>query len=491
MSNLIKNEFIKIFKKKSIYIVLFIVLIFIIASNFMYKNNENNLYEYYYGASPELIEYYEEDLNNLDPTDPSTINMYIDMKSQLDMMKLVQKYGNSSWQAHAIQNHLGSNGEIHIMNEYTYGLNNTITKEDYDTAKEMYDAFVKRLDNDDWRYFVKQELDSITASINSVKSAKQNTTNPSILENINSNLNSLEAQKQVLEWRLEKGISYEASFLNTALNRYSDFNQFIYEYENSNKHTYDEQQQYYSNLKQFNINKYYIENNCRNISTNDTRGILLNLCDTYELFIIIIIVMIAGSIVSDEFSKGTIKLLLVRPYSRVKILLAKFIVCILIIILTIVLLATLQFVVGGLIQGFESLEIPAVVYNFNTHQVETMNIASYIAITALAKFPMYLLLMTLAFACSTLFTNTAVSIVLPFLGYMASSIINQFALMYELKALLYFVTPNWDFTDYLFGGLPMFEGLTVPFSIVICLVYFLIMVVTMFTVFKKRNIKNV
>ena len=30
--------------------------------------------------------------------------------------------------------------------------------------------------------------------------------------------------------------------------------------------------------------------------------------------------MIAGTIVSEEFNKGTIKLLLVRPYSRNKIL---------------------------------------------------------------------------------------------------------------------------------------------------------------------------
>lgn len=35
------------------------------------------------------------------------------------------------------------------------------------------------------------------------------------------------------------------------------------------------------------------------------------------------------------------------------------------------------------------------------------------------------------------------------------------------------------------------EGLTMPFSIIICLVYFLIMIVTSFIVFKKRNIKNV
>ena len=99
--------------------------------------------------------------------------------------------------------------------------------------------------------------------------------------------------------------------------------------------------------------------------------------------------------------------------------------------------------------------------------------------------------MTLAFACSTIFTNTAVSIVIPLLGYMGAPLINQLALGFDIKQVLYFVTPNWDFTERLFGGLPTFEGLSIPFSIIICLVYFLIMVITMFTVFKKRNIKNI
>jgi len=144
-----------------------------------------------------------------------------------------------------------------------------------------------------------------------------------------------------------------------------------------------------------------------------------------------------------------------------------------------------------LIQGFDSTTVPAVIYNHHTNQVETMSILQYITITTFAKIPIYLLLMTLAFACSTIFVNTAVSIVIPLLGYMGSRLLNQLALYYDIKALLYFVTPNWDFSQYLFGGLPEFQKLTIPFSLIVCFIYFAIMVVTMFTVFKKRNIKNI
>lgn len=478
MSNLIKNELIKICKKKSTYIILIITLVFILLCNFMYKNSDNQMYSI--GYDDEMIQYYEEQMPS--PDDLENIDMYIDMKSTLDMMKLTQKYGSNSWQTYVIQTQLGSDGDLHIINEYLYSPTKTVSEQEYNTAKKNYDDFIQKLDADDWRYFVSSELDAINKQIEYEKK---------VTNTDNSNLYRLEIQKQALEWRLEKGISYESSFLNNCIEMYVNNNNLVYSYEHTNDHDYFDKQEYYSALNTVNKCKYYIENNIRNINDNDNRAILLDLFDNYELFILIFGIMIAGSIVSDEFSKGTIKLLLVRPYGRIKILLAKFIVCFIMLLLFIAIVAGAQFILGGLIQGFDSTTVPAVIYNFNTKQIETINMVQYIVILTIAKLPMYILLMTLAFACSTIFTNTAVSIVIPLLGYMGAPLINQLALGFDIKQVLYFVTPNWDFTERLFGGLPTFEGLSIPFSIIICLVYFLIMVITMFTVFKKRNIKNI
>lgn len=478
MSNLIKNEFIKICKKKSTYIILIITLVFILLCNFMYKNSDNQMYSI--GYDDEIIQYYEEEMPS--PDDLENIDMYIDMKSTLDMMKLTQKYGSNSWQTYVIQTQLGSDGDLHIINEYLYSPTKTVSEQEYTTAKKNYDDFIQKLDADDWRYFVSSELDAINKQIEYEKK---------VTNTDNNNLYRLEIQKQALEWRLEKGISYENSFLNNCIEMYVNNNNLVYSYEHTNDHDYFDKQEYYSALNTVNKCKYYIENNIRNINDNDNRAILLDLFDNYELFILIFGIMIAGSIVSDEFSKGTIKLLLVRPYSRIKILLAKFIVCFIMLLLFIAIVAGAQFILGGLIQGFDSTTVPAVIYNFNTKQIEAINMVQYIVILTIAKLPMYILLMTLAFACSTIFTNTAVSIVIPLLGYMGAPLINQLALAFDIKQVLYFVTPNWDFTERLFGGLPTFEGLSIPFSIIICLVYFLIMVITMFTVFKKRNIKNI
>ena len=303
-----------------------------------------------------------------------------------------------------------------------------------------------------------------------------------------------EIDKQILEWRLEKDISYANTFLNTALQNYSRSSRNIIYYEAESNHSYSDKLDYYDSLKEANINKYYIENNIRNIKDYDNRYILVNLLNEYELFILIFIIMISGSIVSDEFNKGTIKLLLIRPYSRLKILLAKFLTCLCMFILFIVFIFISQLLVGGIIQGFGSLNVPAVIYNYNTHNIETMSIIKYLIINICAKSPMFLLLITLAFTISTLFTNSALAIALPLLGYMVSSIINQLiahALLKDIKAPLYFVTPNWNLTSYLFGGLPSFEPINLRFSILVCLSYFLIMIFISCYVFKKRNIKNV
>ena len=78
MSSLIKNELTKIFKKKSIYITLFVVLAFVILTNCIYKfffTTGNS-----YGYSDNYISYIKEELARLDPTKPSDTTMYIELK---------------------------------------------------------------------------------------------------------------------------------------------------------------------------------------------------------------------------------------------------------------------------------------------------------------------------------------------------------------------------------------------------------------------------
>ena len=211
----------------------------------------------------------------------------------------------------------------------------------------------------------------------------------------------------------------------------------------------------------------------------------------FGILIVVMVVMVAGTIVSEEFNKGTIKLLLVKPYSRSKILAAKFITTMIMIAFVVVVMVVMELLIGGIMFGFDSLSIPVLQYNFNTNSIQSINIFTYLGIQLLTQLPIFILLTTLAFVLGTLFSNSALAITIALLGYMSTSIINQLAISFDIQFLKYFVTMNWDLSQYLFGNLPNMEGMSMPISIIICVVYFLIMVIPTWVVFKKRNIKNI
>ena len=481
MIKLIGNELKKIFKKKTIYILLIITFGYILLSNIMIKATDNGYSRYYYYEGD--LEIYEEMMSELDLEDPLERAQYIDIKNDIELGKLTKKYGNDSWQAYVINNMLTP--YLHTILSYEYS--DEVSEEEYNEAKKYYDDAIQKMDADDWRYFVNEDLEQINNSLEEQYKLKGTETNEQVLASIESTIYDLEIQKQVDEWRLEKDISYAPSFLNEALETYYGAQTALKDAQNGNYP--QEIEQYNSLLEQANLNKYYIDNNLSLDSNN--REIFLNLFSQYELFILIIGIVIAGSIVSEEFNRGTIKLLLVKPYTRVKILLAKFIAVMIVLVMSIVFIAICQVIIGTLVFGFEGLTIPAIVYNFNTNTVETINIFAYVALIGICKLPIYVLLTTLAFACSTLFTNTALAVSIPFLGYIAAPLLNQLAIAYKIKAITYFVTPNWDLSTYLFGGTPMFQGLTMPFSIAICAIYLAIMLILSCVVFKKRDIKNI
>ena len=485
MISLIGNELKKVFKKKTIYILLIIIVGYILLANIMIRVTDTGYQNYYYYEGD--LEYYERYLSALDPDSNADKTEYIDTKCQIEILKLIKEYGNNSWQAYVVNDMLRS--DISTMVAYEYS--DEITEEAYAEAKTNYDVALEKLNSDDWKYFVNQDLEEINTSLNTQYQLKEVTKDSQTLSSINDTIYDLELQKQVNEWRLEKDISYAPSFLNSALSLYYNNQLSLHGYESRNIDdlSSDELQYYNTVLEKANLNRYYIENNIT-IDSN-SRDIFINLFGNYELFILIVGIVIAGSIVSEEFNRGTIKLLLVKPYNRIKILFSKFIVCILVLLITIVFIYAFQLVAGGIINGFDGLSIPAIVYNFDTNQVETINLLAYVALIGVCKLPIYILLTTLAFACSTIFTNTALAVAVPFLGYIGSSIINQLALLYDFKQIIYFVTPNWDLTYYLFGGTPLFKGTTVPFSIAICLVYLVVMLVISSIVFKKRDIKNI
>ena len=486
LGKLIKNELTKIFKKKSIYITLLVILAFVILTNCIYKFFfTSGSYDEY---SEHYIQYVKEELARLDPSKPSDTKMYIEMQSNLDIYEMKQTYEKGSWQRDILSTQVAS--LVNEKNTYLYGENKDLEK--VTKIEAEIDQFMEKLEKGDWRYFAKQELEQTKETLEELEKQKATTIDKQELQTLEMAIKNAKIDEEVATIRIDKDIQYGNDFRNRALNTYLSETKNIISMESGKQELdYEAKQQYNTSLEASKMNQYILENNVDVNKTNDVRGILKNFFSEYGLFIIVMIVMIAGTIVSEEFNKGTIKLLLVKPYARNKILLAKFITVLIMIIFSIMAVVTMELIVGGIIFGYDSLSVPVLAYNFTTGNLETINIISYLGIQIMTQLPKLILLATLAFAFSTLFNNSAVAIAIPLLGYMSADMINMLVIQFKVQFMKVFVSLNWNFEEYLFGNLPKMEGMTLGFSAIICVLYFIIMLIPTFIVFKKKNIKNI
>lgn len=483
MSKLIKNELIKIFSKKSMIVIGVIILVIIIGFNVLNKISQNmsNSYSAY---SESYIQYLDEELAELDPNKPSDINKYVETKSQKDLATLAKDYKETSWQAEVIGTVISP--IIEEMNNYEYIDKNN---EALTCSKAKYDGMLTALKNNDWKYFATKELDSLNTQIEELNTLiAQDSEN----DDLKTQLKSLELQKEVVNLRLDKNINYGSdNYKSIAVQNYRMYMGNYIQSSQGKNLTDEDKSEINGYLENANLYKYDLYNDTEYQNTATANYTFQNSIGTYIAIIVMVVVIVSGVSISEEFNKGTVKLLLVRPYSRTKILISKLIAVFITMIITTVAILLLQFIIGGIVYGFGTYMMNVVQFDFTTNSIVTLNIFAYLGLIFICKLPIFILIGTLAFALSTLFLNSPLAVALPILGYMGSDMINMIAISYKWDWVKYFVTPNWDLSQYLFGGTPMFSGISVEFSITICAIYFVIMLVASIVSFKKRNIKNI
>ena len=460
MIKLIKNEIFKILHKKGTYIVLIITALFMGLVSYLI-GHESDMYfssdEYYYPETEDTTE--------------NAINK--------EMNDLYKKYNNETWQYYAKDNFYNA------LSDYYYSKNNDALTDEIE--KEYNDAKLA-LENDNWQYFVNKDLTTEKERLKYFEENLKSVTTDKEKKETEAQIFTTKVSIELLEYRLKENVKYGSDYLNEAINNVKYSASSIKQYETeTNKEVKKDLEE---SVKRYYTNKYILETKENTNDASDLRYIMTNFYSEYMFLILVFGVMISGAIVSEEYNKGTIKSLLITPYKRSTILLSKYITVVLLTILFIIIAYLMQLVIGGLFLGFTSLQNHVVIYNLASKSLKVMSSFKYIIINTIATLPQILLLITLAFAASTIIGNTALAIVITFAGVIGSSIINMFALSYNIEILKYFVTTNWDFNLYLFGGVSAY-GTSLTHAIIVCIVYFLIMIITSFIVFNKKNIKNI
>ena len=481
MIKLIKNELFKILHKRSTLVFALIALLFLIITNIIYRNFDEVFNDAYY----EDIDITEVN-NYIDSYDPDvdSLDEYAYNLALLDVYNLSSDYTYDSWQYDAFMTYY-----LNTDTDYYIELHSDNPDEELlDELSLSLFNMMQAIYTDNWKYFAEGEKRELEATIDSYTNALEgNNLSDNDIREYNKMRWIAREELELIDYRLEQDLAPGDDYLNEAITNISnnlyDMASYLYDEDIDVK--------YYDSVRKTHYeNKYILE---EKIDTNDSdtlRSVIMNFFTEYSFLIIVFIIMIAGAIVSDEFSKGTIKSLLIVPHDRSKILLSKYIAVMISLVLFITFLFVAQLLVGGIILGFSSLNIPAVVYNLTDKNIEVLNIFSYFLFNLVANLPQIILLATLAFAVSVILNSTAAAITITFCGMIAADMINGIAYSYNIKLLNYFVTTNWDFTTYLFGGTSIY-GVTLGHSMLICLTYLVIMLVITFMVFKNKDIKNV
>ena len=217
-------------------------------------------------------------------------------------------------------------------------------------------------------------------------------------------------------------------------------------------------------------------------------------------FVTILIIVLSSSAVSEEFEKGTIKMLLITPFERYKILLSK-----LLAILIITILLTL--VVSQVIYLFGEIMYPQsntpYIYTSNGN-IKVLNTYTYLLTKHILMLPEIIIYILTGLTLSVIFTKTSISNTFNIIMYLAIPLgIGIIASMFGAKQWLRYIpynnfdltskvfnvslNPSYSLMSEIFKEATKFES-TIWFNLSILSIYGIILSVIMFNLFKRKNV---
>ena len=470
---LIFIELNKIFHKKSPYIILLLMFLFCLLNNYLYKRdyNEEGFYKYKNQDNiKEQLEALSETLNKLDKNS----NQYIETKTNIEILSLKETFSPNSWQYSIIDN---------ALYDITY------QKNTYTTPKkeiiEQYEKEVKELKNDNWVYFIKKEIDNCTQEKEELLATLNNTSREEQTI-INKRIEELNHKIDLAKYRIKEKIKPGTNYLNIALEKVESSQKVINTLSNK-KLTKKEKEILEEEVATKKENE-YILNTKQNINQENSLNYQLRtLTEDYELFLIILILIIASNTICEEFNKGTIKLLLIKPYSRGKILISKYLACLITLMISILFLIGIELLIGIPFLKTDSLKWPVIIYHYGKKKIIKYSIKKYMWIRIIARLPFFIIILTINFTLSVLLNSTALSISLPMLLYLLDGMINHIETTPYIKFTKYLINHHWHLENYLFGK----NTNNLKLSIIVWLIYFLVLSTITLHHFKRKDIKNI
>ena len=468
---LMKIEVKKVFKRKSIYVIWGLMLLFCFVNSFLYFRDYDDEGRYLYSKEEDIneeIKALEEEKEKVQNTNATTI-----IKTKIELLKLKKKFSKDSWQYAKINDYL-----------YDAAYEKNIRSED-NAALKRYQELLLKFKNNDYLYFLKQDRDNITNQINEIKEEMLASDEDLFLER---ELKQKEETLKVLNFRIKNHIREDTGYLNQALVCYVQARE---EMQESKKNTYQERIHYQELKKEKKINEFILKSRVNYQKENTVNVLIFGIMNDYEFFFVVILLMVSAMMICDEYQSGTFKFLLIKPVSRFIIILSKYFTSLLILGFSILLVFCFQFILGGIFFGLDSLNLGVIVYDYGLDKVLVLHVFLAFFYSFLAKLPFYLMIGLICLLLGVLTTSTVTSMMIPLMLSIFSSFMLDVAVSHQLYWMKYLPNFIWRFSDYLFASSSKLEGLGFQFSCIWYSIYFVILFFFLVKLFQRRDIQNV
>lgn len=403
-----------------------------------------------------------------------------EMKAELDTCEIALKYKinniyyyNNYW-------------KLEILDEISVAKNEIYLGKDIEKNQKLVDDRIAALDKDDYTEYLEQKKSEYKTKLDNKEISQEIYEDQIYLLELRKKYDIYkEPTKDILGWKEStyEDISLIKETLRTGIDK------------NTGKMLkLDDIKKLDDNIK---MAEYRLEKDIPNLdSTSSARGLYDAMAPEFSmLFVALLMVIIAGSSISTEVSKGTIKFLLFTPNKRWKVLLSKILSAVLILIVLTIVLSLLSTIIGNIF--FE--EAGAGYVYVSNGEVHSLPNIVYMILFFLASSIDILIYMLFAFMFSVLTRNTALAVGVSVGCYVGSGIV--------MNLINYYISADWvkfipfnnlGIADQIFTNNISYStmqmassalsGNSVGFSLAVLGVCAILMLVSMFDSFNKRDI---
>lgn len=479
MSKLIKYELYKIFHKK-VFIVylLFLFAIFAILVPLVMKIGERT------EDKDLLIQEHETIINSFkDRTDlnEDEKSSYIFSLTVYDVETLIKEKNYNRDDAYA------QYVDTEIRDLYT--TRNTIKVYGSDAYGTTLEEINQKIEEEIKKLDTYNPLDKVREKLNNIDKDELMAS-----YNVSNDLYDqfLEVYKKVLNYRIEMNVPFSYKAGSQTLDNYLDrYNEYLLLDKKKDILTTDQKEIYKDLLSDSKVVEYMMDNKKLTDESESKENFALIFVDgivEFNFFIILGLLLIASGIISDELDKGTIKQLLVKPFTRNKIFMSKLIASMIIVLFFMMYITLLNVISNFLVYNQFDFSNTIIQYDYSLGKVVEINAFKYWFMIFKSVPFMYLIMCLVVLLISVIFGSTAFSLISGFAMILLPEILAMF--MDKFKWLAYLPFFTWDMSCYNFGGEAKYPVLNHNLQLLINIGYVIIFLSLGLYLFKKKDIKN-